>query len=79
MFPERRKAARAKQEMQILQRLLGEQTDEAMSLLRAAMPVARRRVVVKRPGHAATIASARVPDIVIPGRASRYDVYLARP
>ncbi len=78
MFPERRKAARAKQEMQLLQQLLGEQPEEGPALLDAALSVARKRVVVKRPAHAPPVEGDRNPDIVIPGRASRYDVYLAR-
>ncbi len=78
MFPERRKAAAQKKEMQLLQRLLGpDSEDEAPSLLRAALEVARRRVVVKRPVHAPPVAlEGRRPDLVVEGRAARYDVYL---
>lgn len=78
MFPERKKAAAQKKEMQILQRLHGpDLEDEAPALLAAALRTARRRVVVKRPAHAPRIAlDGRVPDLVIEGRAARYDVYL---
>ncbi|MEX2372418.1 MAG: class I SAM-dependent methyltransferase, partial [Dehalococcoidia bacterium] len=84
MFPDRRKAARAKKEMQLLQRLLGDDDLDARAveadtedLLRAAIECARRRVVVKRPAHAPPVGGRR-PDAQVPGRAARYDIYLAR-
>jgi len=77
MFPERTKAARAKKEMQLLRRLLGP-GDDTVSLLEVALATARRRVILKRPVHAPQIAGIRPPDLEIPGRAARYDVYLAR-
>ena len=77
MFPERRKTARAKGEMQLLQMLLGAPPEgEDAALLEAALTHARRRVVVKRPAHAPSMAGARSPDLEVPGRAARYDVYL---
>ncbi len=85
MFPERRKTAAAKKEMQLLQRLLGHgdaegETGEAPALLAAALTAARRRVVVKRPVHAPPIAlGERRPDLAVDGRAARYDVYLIAP
>jgi 16S rRNA (guanine1516-N2)-methyltransferase len=74
MFPERRGTALAKREMQLLQRLLGAEPDVA-DLLDVALATARRRVVVKRPAHVEA-AGPRPPDILVSGRASRYDVYL---
>ena len=77
MFPERRKSARAKGEMQLLQMLLGAPpAGEDARLLEAALAGARRRVVVKRPVHAPAIAGVRAPDLEVPGRAARYDVYV---
>jgi len=77
MFPERRKTARAKGEMQLLQMLLGAPpVGEDTALLEAALAHARRRVVVKRPAHALAIGGARQPDLEVPGRAARYDVYV---
>ena len=76
MFPERRKSARAKGEMQLLQLLLGATPEEDAPLLAAALAEARRRVVVKRPAHAPPIAGARSPDLAVAGRAARYDVYV---
>ncbi len=77
MFPERRKTAAVKKEMQALHRLLGAEPDPA-SLLDAALRCATARVVVKRPGHAPPIEGPR-PDLAIPGKAVRFDVYLVRP
>ncbi len=75
MFPDRRKAALVKKEMQLLHRLIGAEPDVA-SLLDAALAAARSRVVVKRPGDAPPVEGRR-PDLVVPGRTARYDVYLA--
>lgn len=76
MFPERGKAAKARREMQLLQRLLGAD-DDAGGLLDIALAHARRRVVVKRPVHAPPVDGRR-PDHAVPGRAARYDIYLTR-
>ena len=75
MFPERRKAALVKKEMQLLHRLLGAD-EEPEALLAAALRCAKRRVVVKRPGDAPPLEGPR-PDLVIPGKTARYDIYLA--
>jgi 16S rRNA (guanine1516-N2)-methyltransferase len=77
MFPERPKAARAKKEMDLLRRLLGPDAD-LDRLLEQALATARRRVVVKRPLHTPA-AGPRRPDLVVPGRAARFDVYLRAP
>ena len=80
MFPDRSNAARAKKEMQLLQRLLGP-TDprDTVALIEAALAAARRRVVLKRPVHAPHLEGIRPPDLEVPGRAARYDVYLVAP
>ncbi|PKN78511.1 MAG: hypothetical protein CVU47_12150 [Chloroflexi bacterium HGW-Chloroflexi-9] len=75
MFPERRKAALVKKEMQLLHRLLGAD-EEPEALLAAALRCTSRRVVVKRPGDAPPLEGPR-PDLVIPGKTARYDIYLA--
>ena len=80
MFPERSKAARSKKEMQLLQRLLGpDDPRDTIALIETALATARRRVILKRPTHAPQAAGIRPPDLEVPGRAARYDVYLVTP
>ena len=80
MFPERSKVARAKKEMQLLQRLLGhDDPADTVELIEVALATARRRVILKRPVHAPQLAGVRPPDLEVPGRAARYDVYLVAP
>ena len=80
MFPERSKAARAKKEMQLLQRLLGpDDPRDTVELIEIALATARRRVILKRPVHAPHVEGVRTPDLEVPGRAARYDVYLIAP
>jgi 16S rRNA (guanine1516-N2)-methyltransferase len=74
MFPERRKAAKVKKNMQMLQRLLGHE-DEPDGLLEICLSIARVRVVVKRPRHAAWLNACR-PSYDICGKSSRFDIYL---
>jgi 16S rRNA (guanine1516-N2)-methyltransferase len=80
MFPgaETRKTAERKA-MRVLRRLVGADAD-AGELFDAALAVARRRVVVKRPLHAGELtgpgSAGRAPDLVFRGKSLRYDVYL---
>lgn len=74
MFPARRKSAKVKKDMALLQHLLGHQSD-GEQLLGAAKSLARKRVVVKRAKLSAHL-SADKPDIEFKGSSSRYDVYL---
>ena len=76
MYPEKKKSALVKKNMQILQKLLGqdEDTDE---LLSAALNCARKRVVVKRPKGATTIAGTK-PTMAIASKKTRYDVYVIK-
>src|SRR3546814_12450240 len=55
MYPHRDKQALPQKEMQILRELTGSDPD-ADTLLRPALAIARRRVVVKRPSHAPFLA-----------------------
>ena len=50
-----------------------------VALVPAALATARRRVVLKRPAHAPQLAGVRPPDLEVPGRAARYDVYVISP
>lgn len=74
MFPERRKSAKVKKEMALLQQLLGHQSDGA-ELLESAKLLAKKRVVVKRAKLSPQLGSGK-PDIQFKGSSSRYDVYL---
>lgn len=74
MFPHRQKSARVKKEMRLLQELLGGDSDAA-ELLPAALRIARKRVVVKRPDFAPNLAD-RAPTMSIKSKKHRYDVYV---
>lgn len=78
MFPERRKSALVKKDMQLLQQLHGSGGDgdaaEERVLWEEACALARERVVVKRPVHAPPLA--RGVNHAVTGGTVRYDVYL---
>ena len=73
MYPERKKSALVKKDMQILQRLHG-CDDNTAELLKNALLYAKKRVVVKRPMQAETI-NTRVPNTYIKSKKTRYDIY----
>ncbi|MBN1683996.1 MAG: class I SAM-dependent methyltransferase [Gammaproteobacteria bacterium] len=84
MFPERKKSAKVKKEMQILQALLREEDKKEdgeviqrnlSALFNAALKTAKKRVVVKRPKLVAPILNQK-PDIQFIGKTCRFDVYL---
>ncbi|VAX02003.1 16S rRNA (guanine(1516)-N(2))-methyltransferase [hydrothermal vent metagenome] len=73
MYPDRKKSALVKKNMQILQKLLG--NDAAPNaLLETALQYAVNRVVVKRPKGAQAI-SALKPNATIETKKTRYDIY----
>jgi 16S rRNA (guanine1516-N2)-methyltransferase len=78
MFPERKKSALVKKDMQILQRLHDQDTQdrdrENALLLDNALRFAKKRVVVKRPTKAPTISDKK-PNTSIKSKKTRYDVY----
>ncbi|MCI5120270.1 MAG: hypothetical protein D3908_03575 [Candidatus Electrothrix sp. AUS4] len=74
MFPERRKSALVKKELQILQ-LFAEQDSAPERLLAAALQVAGQRVVVKRPLKAPCLTTLS-PSHSLYGKTVRFDVYL---
>lgn len=74
MYPERKKSALVKKDMQILHKLIGTNDDEN-ELLEAALNHAKHRVVVKRPVHAEPLAG-RKPTMAISSKKTRYDVYV---
>ncbi len=74
MFPERKKSAMVKGEMQFLQRFLGKDEDAA-SLLQCALGTGVKRVVLKRPLSADESGNQR-PSHSVKGKSSRFDIYL---
>ncbi|MGQ4878731.1 class I SAM-dependent methyltransferase [Billgrantia sp. LNSP4103-1] len=76
MFPHREKSALVKKEMRLFRELAGDDID-APRLLEAALDVATHRVVVKRPRKAPPIEGP-MPQHVIEGKTSRYDLYVHR-
>lgn len=76
MFPPKQKNALSKIEMRVIHAIVGEDQD-ADALLNIALVKAKKRVVVKRPKLAASLAR-RDPDFLVEGKSNRYDVYLAR-
>ncbi|TVP58757.1 MAG: SAM-dependent methyltransferase [Halomonadaceae bacterium] len=76
MFPGRDKSSLVKKEMRVSRHVVGKDSD-APALLAAALGAARYRVVVKRPRKAPVIGGP-VPDLQLPGKSSRYDIYTFR-
>lgn len=74
MFPQRTKTAKVKQELRLLQ-LLDQKTEPPEELLRAALALAIRKVVVKRPLKGPFLAD-RLPSYTLKGKAVRFDVYV---
>ena len=74
MFPERKKkSAKVKKNMALLQLLLHGEED-VPGLLEQALTLAVKRVVVKRPRHAPFL-DGRAPGFTLEGKSSRFDVY----
>jgi len=74
MFPERKKkSAKVKKNMFLLQQLL-HGNEDAPGLLAQALTLAVKRVVVKRPRHAPFL-DGHAPGFTLEGKSSRFDVY----
>ena len=74
MYPHRSKSALVKKEMRVVRTLVGEDVD-APQLLEAALRVARKRVVVKRPRLAPELPGI-APSHTLLGSTTRFDVYV---
>lgn len=74
MYPHRSGSALVKKEMRRIRTLVGDDQDAA-ELLAAALLVAQKRVVVKRPRLAPSLAGPK-PSITINSKNTRFDVYL---
>jgi len=75
MYPEKKKSASVKKNMQILQKLLGHDLD-THEVLNAALEKAEKRVVVKRPKGAPVLEAVRAPTLNYESKGTRYDVYV---
>lgn len=76
MFPQRKKTALPRKEMEFLRELIGKDCDAA-KLLEVALKVARRRVIVKQPRLANPLGNVD-PSFSLSGKACRFDVYNSR-
>jgi len=76
MFPDKKKNAMPKKEMQCLQEIISMDVD-ADRLLPLALKKARYRVVVKRPKISACLNNT-TPDYQLKGKSNRFDVYTLR-
>lgn len=74
MYPERKKSAKIKKDMQILQQLVGNSGEEG-ELFKMARQVAKHRVVVKRPKLAERVSN-QTPSYTVGSVNTRYDVYV---
>ncbi|MFT6624944.1 MAG: 16S rRNA (guanine1516-N2)-methyltransferase [Cycloclasticus sp.] len=73
MYPERKKSAKIKKEMQVLQQLVGHADDQTV-LLDVALQTAKHRVVVKRSKSAKSLSDT-APSYTVSSENTRYDVY----
>ncbi len=73
MFPERKKSAAVKKEMQAFHRIVGADPD-ASELLDLALSCARYRLVIKRPASASYLAD-RKPSYSLEGKSTRFDIF----
>ena len=74
MFPHKKKSALVKKEMRVFQSLVGPDLD-ADALLPAALVVASKRVVVKRPRLGERIPGPP-PNAELQGKSTRFDFYV---
>ncbi|HSW69717.1 MAG TPA: class I SAM-dependent methyltransferase [Gammaproteobacteria bacterium] len=74
MFPERKKSALSKLDMQIFHDIVGDDLDQD-ELFKTALACARKRVVVKRPRLARELSGIK-PHHSLSGSSSRFDIYI---
>ena len=75
MFPAREKSAQVKKEMQFFHEVVGADNDSENLLLKS-LPLAKKRIVVKRPRISEKLTNSVEPAFVIEGKSTRYDIYL---
>lgn len=74
MFPEKQKTAKAKKDLQILQDIIGKDSDSD-TLFTLAISKVNKRVIVKRPRLAPPLKGLE-PAYSLHGSSSRFDIYL---
>jgi 16S rRNA (guanine1516-N2)-methyltransferase len=74
MFPERRKTALVKKNMQYFQDIIGKEENTEL-LFQTALTCAKQRVVIKRPRLSESL-SGPAPNFSLTGSSSRFDIYL---
>jgi len=74
MFPDQQKSALNKIELRMIRAIVGQDVDAA-DVLKMALQVAKKRVVVKRPPQAPFIADLK-PSMIVTAKKNRYDIYL---
>lgn len=74
MFPQESASGMSKKEMELTRSIVGDDAD-AGELLAVARGIAAHRVVVKRPAKSQPLGEA--PTFQVPGKAIRYDIYVA--
>jgi len=75
MYPDKKKSASVKKNMQLLQKLLGHDMDTD-DVLNIALQKAAKRVVVKRPKGAAVLSASCKPTLAYESKGTRYDTYI---
>lgn len=75
MYPHREKSALVKKDMRAFQSLVGSDED-ADELLKPALSLAGKRVVVKRPDYAEDL-DGKKPSYAVETKKNRFDVYIA--
>jgi 16S rRNA (guanine1516-N2)-methyltransferase len=77
MHPARKNSALVKKEMRLIREIVG--TDEdSVELMKVALEWASKRVVLKWPQKADPMAGIKAPSHQIPGKTTRYDVFMIK-
>jgi 16S rRNA (guanine1516-N2)-methyltransferase len=75
MFPERKKSAKVKKEMQYFHQVVGEDHNQPDEIFTEAVKQARKRLVIKRPKGSDFYADQK-PNYSLESKVIRYDIYL---
>lgn len=75
MHPARKNSALVKKEMLQIRKIVGSDED-SVELMEVALATARNRVVLKWPQRADPMPGVRAPSHQIPGKSTRYDVFM---